>query len=144
VCGAKKRSVWRSKKHDDESPRGAEGGRELAAAAGGRLEVDVLVLRGQHDRELPNALPKAKSQAKDKRAKDRQKYAALRCKVGLAPPSFEVRWRMSRVAFRVFPAGRAGDTRAAIYAISCFVSRSRVCVYFLCERSRAAQGSENS
>jgi hypothetical protein len=28
-----------------------------------------------------NTLPNAKSQAKDKRAKDRQKYAALRCKV---------------------------------------------------------------
>jgi hypothetical protein len=28
-----------------------------------------------------NTLPKAKSQAKDKRANDRQKYAALRCKV---------------------------------------------------------------
>ena len=64
-----------------------------------------------------NTLPKAKSQAKDKRAKDRQKYAALRCKVGVAPPGFEVRRRMSRVAFRVFPAGRAGDTRAAICAI---------------------------
>jgi hypothetical protein len=36
---------------------------------------------------------------------------------------------MSRVAFRVFPAGRAGDMRAAICAISCFVSRFRVCVY---------------
>ena len=76
-----------------------------------------------------NTLPKAKSQAKDKRAKDRQQYAALRCKVGVAPPGFEVRRRMSRVAFRVFPAGRAGDTRAAICAISCFVSRFRVCVY---------------
>jgi hypothetical protein len=43
-----------------------------------------------------NTLPKAKSQAKDKRAKDRQKYAALRCKVGVAPPGFEVRRRMSR------------------------------------------------
>ena len=75
-----------------------------------------------------NTLPKAKSQAKDKRAKDRQQYAALRCKVGVAPPGFEVRRRMSRVAFRVFPAGRAGDTRAAICAISCFVSRFRVCV----------------
>jgi hypothetical protein len=32
-----------------------------------------------------NTLPNAKSQAKDKRAKDRQKYAALRCKVGVAP-----------------------------------------------------------
>jgi hypothetical protein len=52
----------------------------------------------------------------------------LRCKVGVAPPGFEVRRRMSRVAFRVFPAGRAGDTRAAICAISCFVSRFRVCV----------------
>jgi hypothetical protein len=30
-----------------------------------------------------NTLPKAKSQAKDKRAKDRQKYAALRYKVGV-------------------------------------------------------------
>ena len=29
-----------------------------------------------------NTLLKAKSQAKDKRAKDRQKHAALRCKVG--------------------------------------------------------------
>jgi hypothetical protein len=38
-----------------------------------------------------NTLPNAKSQAKDKRAKDRQKYAALRCKVGVAPPGFEVR-----------------------------------------------------
>ena len=75
-----------------------------------------------------NTLPKAKSQAKDKRAKDRQKYAALRCKVGVAPPGFEVRRRMSRVAFRVFPAGRAGDTRVAICAISCFVSRFRVYV----------------
>jgi hypothetical protein len=71
---------------------------------------------------------KAKSQAKDKRAKDRQKYAALRYKVGVAPPGFEVRRKMSRVAFRVFPAGQAGDTRAAICAISCFVSRFRVCV----------------
>ena len=34
-----------------------------------------------------NTLPKAKSQAKDKRAKDRQKYAALRCKVGVAGES---------------------------------------------------------
>jgi hypothetical protein len=42
-----------------------------------------------------NTLPKAKSQAKDKRAKDRQKHAALRCKVGVAPPGFEVRRRMS-------------------------------------------------
>jgi len=41
------------------------------------------------------ALPKAKSQATDKRAKDRQKYAALRYKVGVAPPGFEVRRRMS-------------------------------------------------
>jgi hypothetical protein len=31
--------------------------------------------------------------------------------VGVAPPGFEVRRSMSRVAFRVFPAGRAGDTR---------------------------------
>ena len=38
-----------------------------------------------------NTLPKAKSQAKDKRAKDRQKYPALRFKVGVAPPGFEVR-----------------------------------------------------
>jgi hypothetical protein len=60
-----------------------------------------------------NTLPNAKSQAKVKRAKDRQKYAALRCKVGVAPPGFDVRRRISRVAFRVFPAGRAGDTRAA-------------------------------
>jgi hypothetical protein len=74
-----------------------------------------------------NTLPKAKSQAKDKRAKDRQKYAALRCKVGVAPPGFEVWRRVSRVAFRVFPAGRAGDTRAVICEISCFVSRLRVC-----------------
>ena len=73
-----------------------------------------------------STLPKAKSQAKDKRAKDRRKYAALRCKVGVAPPGFEVRRSMSRVAFRVFPAGRAGDTRAAICAISCFVSRFSV------------------
>jgi hypothetical protein len=48
-----------------------------------------------------NTLPKAKSQAKDKRAKDRQKYSALRCKVGMAPPGFEVRRRMNRVAFHV-------------------------------------------
>ena len=75
-----------------------------------------------------NTLPNAKSQAKEKRAKDRQKYAVLRCKVGVAPPGFEVRRRISCVAFRVFPAGRAGDTRAAICAISCFVSRYRVCV----------------
>ena len=75
-----------------------------------------------------NTLPKAKSQAKNKRAKDRQKYAALRYKVSVAPPGFEVRRRMSRVAFRVFPAGRAGDTRPAICAITCFVSRFRVCV----------------
>jgi hypothetical protein len=34
--------------------------------------------------------------------------------VGVAPPGFEVRRRMSRVAFRVFPAGRAGDTRAYV------------------------------
>ena len=47
-----------------------------------------------------NTLPKAKSQAKDKRAKDGQKYAALRCKVGVARPGFEVWRRMSRVAFR--------------------------------------------
>ena len=66
-----------------------------------------------------HTLPKAKSQAKDKRAKDRQNYAALRCKVGVAPPGFEIRRRMSRVAFRVFPAGRAGDSRAAICTISC-------------------------
>jgi hypothetical protein len=72
-----------------------------------------------------STLPKAKSRAKDKRAKERQKYAALRCKVGVAPPDFEVRRRMSRV---VFPAGRAGDTRAAICAILCFMSRFRVCV----------------
>jgi hypothetical protein len=45
-----------------------------------------------------STLPIAKSQAKDKRAKDRQKYAALRCKVGVAPPDFEVRRRMSRVS----------------------------------------------
>ena len=64
-----------------------------------------------------NTVPKAKSQAKDKRAKDRQKHSALRCKVGVAPPGFKVRRRMSRVAFRVFPAGRAGDTRAAICAV---------------------------
>jgi hypothetical protein len=53
---------------------------------------------------------------------------------------------MSRVAFRVFPAGRAGDMRAAIIAISCFVSRFRVyvCMYFLCGRSQAAQESEFS
>jgi hypothetical protein len=53
---------------------------------------------------------------------------------------------MSRVAFCVFPAGRAGDTRAAICAILCFVSRFRVCVCvkFLCGRSRAAQESESS
>jgi hypothetical protein len=75
-----------------------------------------------------NTLPNAKSQAKDKRANDRQKYAALRCKVGVTPPGFEVRRRMSRVAFRVFPAGRAGDTRTAICAITCFVSRFRVYV----------------
>jgi hypothetical protein len=75
-----------------------------------------------------STLPKAKSQAKDKRAKDRQKFATLRCKVGVAPPGFEARRKMSRVAFRVFPAGRAGDTRAAICAISCFVSRFGVCV----------------
>ena len=73
-----------------------------------------------------NTLPKAKSQAKDKHAKDRHMYAALRCKVGVAPPGFEVRRRVSRVAFRVFPVGRAGDTRAAICVISCFVSRFRV------------------
>jgi hypothetical protein len=65
-------------------------------------------------------------QAKDKRAKGRQKFAALRCKVGVAPPGFEVRQRMRRVAFRVFPAGRAGDTLAAICAIACFVSGFRV------------------
>jgi hypothetical protein len=47
-----------------------------------------------------NTLPKARSQAKEKRVKDRQKDAALRCKVGVAPPGFEVRRRMSRVAFR--------------------------------------------
>jgi hypothetical protein len=35
-----------------------------------------------------NTLPNAKSQAKDKRAKDRQKYAESRCKVGVAPPGF--------------------------------------------------------
>jgi hypothetical protein len=75
-----------------------------------------------------NTLPKAKSQAKFKRAKDRQKYAALRCKVGVAPPGFEVRRRLSCVAFRVFPAGRAGDTRVDICAISCFLSRFCVCV----------------
>ena len=75
-----------------------------------------------------NTLPKAKSQAKDKRAKVRHKYTALRCKVGMPPLGFEAWQRMSRVAFRVFPAGRAGDTRAAICAISCFVSRFRVCV----------------
>jgi hypothetical protein len=61
-----------------------------------------------------NALPKAKRQAKEKRAKDRQKYAGLCCKVGVAPPGFEVRRRLSRVALRVFPAGRAGNKRAAI------------------------------
>ena len=38
-----------------------------------------------------NTLPNAKSQAKDKRAKDRQKYASLRCEVGVAPPGFEIR-----------------------------------------------------
>ena len=48
--------------------------------------------------------------------------------MGVAPLGFEVRRRMSRVAFRVFPAGRGGDTRAAICAISCVVSRFRVCV----------------
>jgi hypothetical protein len=75
-----------------------------------------------------NTLPKAKSQAKDKRAKDRQNYAALRWKVGVAPPGFEFRRGMRRVAFPVFPAGRAGDTRAAICTIPCFVSIFRVCV----------------
>ena len=81
-----------------------------------------------------NTLPKAKNQAKDKRAKDRQKYAALRCKVGVAPPpDFEVRRRMNREAFRVFPAGRAVDTLAAICAIACFVSRFRV---YVCLRSQ--------
>jgi hypothetical protein len=59
-----------------------------------------------HKSSQVNTLPKAKSKAKDKRAKDRQQYAALRCKVGVAPSDFEVRRRMSRVAFRVFPAGR--------------------------------------
>jgi hypothetical protein len=76
-----------------------------------------------------STLPKAKSQAKVKRAKDRQMHPALRCKVGVAPPGFDARRRMSRVAFRVFPAGRAGDTRADICEIVCFVSRFRVCVY---------------
>ena len=65
-----------------------------------------------------NSLPKAKSQAKDKRANYRQKYATLRCKVCVAPPGFEIRRRVSRVAFRVFPAGRAGDTRTAIKLLS--------------------------
>jgi len=67
--------------------------------------------------------------------------------MGVAPPGFEVRRKMSRVAFRVFPAGRAGDTRAAICTISCFVSRFRVCVcvyVVLCGRSRAAQEIEYS
>jgi ribosomal protein S14 len=58
-----------------------------------------------------NTPPKAKSQAKDKRAKDRQKYAALRCKVGVTPPGFEVRRRMSRVAFRVFAAEQVNTGR---------------------------------
>jgi len=58
-----------------------------------------------------NTPPKAKSQAKDKRAKDRQKYAALCCKVGVAAPGFEVRRRMSRVDFRVFPLERKKETR---------------------------------
>ena len=44
-----------------------------------------------------HTLPKAKSQAKDKRAKDRRKYSALRFKEGVAPPGFEVQRRMSRV-----------------------------------------------
>jgi hypothetical protein len=91
------------------------------------LKIDDL-LSNQVKSSQVNTLPNAKSQAKVKRAKDRQKYAALRCKVGVAPPGFEVRRRISRVAFRVFPAGRAGDTQAAICAISCFVSRFRVYV----------------
>ena len=64
----------------------------------------------------------------------------------MPPLGFEAWQRMSRVAFRVFPAGQAGDTRAAICAISCFVSRFRVCVcmYFFCGRSRAAQEVEYS
>jgi hypothetical protein len=32
------------------------------------------------------------------------------------------------MAFYVFPAGRAGDTRAIIYAVPCFVNICRVCV----------------
>jgi hypothetical protein len=57
---------------------------------------DILVIRAKKNvrnakSNQVNTLPKAKSQAKDKRAKDRQKHAALRCKVGVAPPVFEVR-----------------------------------------------------
>jgi hypothetical protein len=48
---------------------------------------------------ISRSAAKAKSQAKDKRAKRRQKYAALRRKVGVAPLNSEVWRRMSRVAF---------------------------------------------
>ena len=46
--------------------------------------------QGSLESSQVNTLPNAKSQAKNKRAKDRQQYAALRCKVGVAPSGFEV------------------------------------------------------
>jgi hypothetical protein len=72
--------------------------------------------------------PKQRAKPKTNARKTGRRMRHCVAKVGVAPPGFEVRRRMSRVAFRVFPAGRAGDTRAAFCAISCFVSRFRVCV----------------
>jgi hypothetical protein len=43
-----------------------------------------MLIMFMHKSSQVNTPPNAKSQAKDKRAKDRQKYAALRCKVGVA------------------------------------------------------------
>jgi hypothetical protein len=89
--------------------------------------------------------PKQRAKPKTNARKTGRRMRHCVAKVGVAPPGFEVRRRMSRVAFRVFPAGRAGDTRAAFCAISCFVSRFRVCVcvyVVFCGRSRAAQESK--
>jgi hypothetical protein len=46
----------------------------------------------------------------------------------VAPQDFWTSHSVSLVAFRVFPAGRAGDARVAFCTISCFVDIFRVCV----------------
>jgi hypothetical protein len=59
--------------------------------------------------------PKQRAKQKtSKRAKDSQCFEIFCCEVGVAPPGFEALRRMSRVPFRVLPAGRASDARAAI------------------------------